>query len=1069
MQRRMSTGRLLTTATTLTVLAGLIAATAGPATAAPTPSPAPPSALSAAVNAADAAAAAGLDALAKGPDETYERKAVTPWVGGLYSVAYERSYRGLPVVGGDAVVLADGQGKVRGLQSAAPGPVGGSVTPQISAERAEQTARTELAVVKSVESNRLVVRVKDGNGGRLAWETVLNGSKGAAPSRLHVFVDAASGEVIDSYDDVHAGTVNSKWNGPAPVTISTTGSGGSYSLRDPNRPGLTCSDYSTGQVFSKSSDSWGTGSPTSKETGCGDAMFAAQKEWDMLRDWLGRNGHNGNGGSWPVKVGLNDVNAYWDGSSISIGHSQANEWIASIDVVGHEFGHGIDQYTPGGANNEAGLGESTGDIMGALTEAYANEPAPYDNPDYLVGEMINLVGSGPIRNMYNPSQVGNNPNCYSSSIPNTEEHAAAGPLNHWFYLLAEGSNPGGGKPTSPTCNNSTVTGIGIKDAGRVFYGGMLLKTSGMTYKRYRTATLTAAKNLDPSCTFFTRAKAAWDAISVPAQSGDPSCTPSGTNDFSLSLGPASGSVQPGASTTATVGTALTSGTAQSVNLSVSGAPAGVTATVSPSSVQTGSSATLTLAASASAPAGSYVITVTGTAGAATHTAQYTLTVGGGGTPGGPAPDIDVAKVQAHLSQLNGIANQNGGNRRAGTAGHSQSVAYIKGKLQAAGYTVSEQTCTSCTYQSNNLIADWPGGPSDQVTMFGAHLDSVGAGPGINDNGSGSATLLENALVLAQQNPTLTRHVRFAWWTGEEQGLQGSQFYVGQLGSSQRSAIKAYYNFDMVGSPNAGYFINNISSSASAPMKAYWDSLNLQPEENVEGQGRSDDYSFQQAGIPTSGYAAGASDTKSSSQAAKWGGQAGRSYDSCYHQSCDTTGNIDATVLNRSADGVAYTIWKTSVGGTTPTNDFSLSVNPGSATVKPGESASATVATATTSGSAQTVNLSASGAPAGVTVSFSPSSVQSGGSATVTVATSASTAAGTYSITLTGAGSATHSTTFSLVVGNGNPDPSGTWTAGTTYKAGDTVTYNGVTYVCVQGHTAQVGWEPPIVPALWQPV
>ncbi|MFF0410714.1 M28 family peptidase [Kitasatospora sp. NPDC004745] len=1066
MQRRVSTGRLLTTATTLTVLAGMIAATAGPATAAPTPSPAPPSALAAAVNAADAAAAAGLDALAKGPDETYERRSVTPWLGGLYSVAYERSYRGLPVVGGDAVVLADGQGKVRGLQSAASGPVGGSVTPQVSAAKAEKTARTRLAAVDKVDSRRLVVRVKDGSGGRLAWETVLTGRTESAPSRLHVFVDAASGEVIDSYDDVRAGTVNSKWNGPSPVTISTTGSGGSYSLRDPNRPGLTCSDYSTGQVFSKSSDSWGTGNPTSKETGCGDAMFAAQKEWDMLRDWLGRNGHDGNGGSWPVKVGLNDVNAYWDGSSISIGHSQANEWIAAIDVVGHEFGHGIDQYTPGGANNENGLGEGTGDIFGALTEAYANEPSPYDNPDYTVGEMINLVGNGPIRNMYNPSLVSNNPNCYSSSIPSTEVHAAAGPLNHWFYLLAEGSNPGGGKPTSPTCNNSSVTGVGIKDAGRIFYGGMLLKTSGMTYKRYRTATLTAAKNLDPSCTTFNRAKAAWDAVSVPAQSGDPTCTPSGNNDFSLALGPASGSVQPGSSATATISTAVTSGTAQTVNLTASGAPAGVTATVNPSSVQAGSSATLTLSASSSAAPGTYVITVTGTAGAATHTAQYTLTVGGG-TPGGPAPDIDVAKVQAHLTQLNTVANQNGGNRRAGTAGHSQSLAYIKGKLQAAGYTVTEQTCTSCTYQSNNLIADWPGGPTDQVTMFGAHLDSVSAGPGINDNGSGSATLLENALVLAQQNPGLTRHVRFAWWTGEEQGLQGSQSYVGQLSSTQRSAIKAYYNFDMIGSPNAGYFINNIGSAASAPMKAYWDSLNLQPEENVEGQGRSDDYSFQQAGIPTSGYAAGASDTKSSAQAAKWGGTAGRSYDSCYHQSCDTTGNVDATVLNRSADGVAYTIWKTSVSGTTPTNDFSLAVNPSGATVTPGGSATATVSTATTSGSAQTVNLTAAGAPAGVTVSFNPSSVQSGGSATLTVSTASSTAAGTYTITVTGTGSATHTSTFSLVVGTDPGNPGGTWKAGTTYQAGDVVTYNGISYRCIQGHTAQVGWEPPIVPALWQ--
>ncbi|MFJ6135574.1 hypothetical protein [Kitasatospora sp. NPDC092286] len=134
MKRGATAGRLLTAATTLTVLAGTIAATVGPATAAPTP--APPSALAAAVNAADAAAAAGLDALAKGPDETYERTNVTPWVGGLYSVAYERSYKGLPVVGGDAVVLADSQGKVRGLQAAASGRIGGATTARISAQKA---------------------------------------------------------------------------------------------------------------------------------------------------------------------------------------------------------------------------------------------------------------------------------------------------------------------------------------------------------------------------------------------------------------------------------------------------------------------------------------------------------------------------------------------------------------------------------------------------------------------------------------------------------------------------------------------------------------------------------------------------------------------------------------------------------------------------------------------------------------------------------------------------------------------------------------------------------------------
>ncbi|MEU6018178.1 M28 family peptidase [Streptomyces sp. NPDC047515] len=1005
----------MTAGTTLAVLAGMLVVTSGQSASAE-PSPPAPTALAAAVSAADRAAASGLDTLAKGPEERYERQMVTPWVKGMYSVAYQRTYRGLPVVGGDAVVVADSKGRVRGTQSAVSRRINLPTTPTVSAKAAETTSRKKLTTVKRVDSHRLVVRAM-GRTSRLAWETVLTGRTAKAPSHLHVFVDAGTGKVLDSYDDVKAGTGNSQWNGPSPLAIDTTASGSSYSLRDPNRPGLSCADYSTGSVFSKSSDSWGTGNASSKETGCVDVMWAAQHEWNMLKDWLGRNGHDGNGRSWPVKVGLNDVNAYRDGSTVSIGHNNANQWIGAMDVVGHEFGHGIDQYTPGGANNESGLGKATGDIMGALTEAYTNEPAPYDDPDYTVGEKINLVGNGPIRIMYNPGQIGD-PNCYSSSMPNTEEHAAAGPLNHWFYLLAEGSNPGGGKPSSPTCNTSSVTGVGIQSAGKVFYGGMLLKTSGMTYKRYRTATLTAAKNLDSSCVLFDRTKAAWDAISVTAQSGDPTCTSSGNNDFTMSLDPASGSVKPGSSVTAAVRTAVSSGNAQTVNLTASGLPSGVTASFSPSSVQSGASSTMTVSASSNAAPGAYTFTVKGD-GTQSHTVQYTLTVDNGGSnPGGGAPDISVADVQAHLAQLNTIATQNGGNRRASSAGYSASVAYVKGKLQAAGYTVSEQTCTSCTYRGNNLIADWPGGPSDQTVMFGAHLDGVTAGPGINDNGSGSATLLENALALAQRNPTMTKHVRFAWWNGEEQGLRGSQYYVGQLTAAQRGAIKAYYNFDMVASTNAGYFINNVNSAASAPMKEYWDSLNLAPEENVEGQGRSDDYSFQQGGIPTSGCATGAGDTKSSAQAAKWGGTAGRSYDSCYHQSCDTTANINATALDRSADGVAYTAWKTSVGTTAPANDFSVAVKPVSGNVQPGGSVTASVSTATTSGSAQTVNLSASGAPSGVTVSFSPASVQSGASSTMTVLAGNGTAPGTYTLTVTGTGTATHATTYSLVVGGG---------------------------------------------------
>ncbi|MFD4371047.1 M20/M25/M40 family metallo-hydrolase [Streptomyces sp. NPDC058486] len=1050
-------------AVTLGVVAPVSVA-AAPGTAPPTSTPGP-SPAAAAVAAADRAAHSGLDALAKGADERYDRRQVIPWTEDLYAVAYERVYKGLPVVGGDAVVLADGEGTVRSVQSATTARISLPTTARIKAPRAAAISRARLATVEKVDTPRLVVRVEDDHA-TLAWETVLTGrTKADAPSRLHVFVDARSGKVVDSYDDVRAGTGHSEWNGPSPLTIDTSRSGSQYVLRDTTRPGLQCSDYNAG-LFTKSTDTWGTGNASSRETGCVDVMYAAQKQSDMLKDWLGRNGHNGNGGSWPTRVGLNQLNAYWDGSTVTIGHNSANKWIAGMDVVAHEYGHGLDSNTPGGANNESGLGEATGDIMGALTEAYTNQPAGYDTPDYTVGEMIDLQGRGPIRNMYNPGALGH-PACYSASIPSTEEHAAAGPLNHWFYLLAEGSAPGGGKPSSSTCDGSSITGAGIRNAGKIFYGGMLLKTSGMTYKRYRTATLTAAKNLDASCGLFETTRAAWNAISVPAQPADPTCTASQT-DFSLALSPGSGEVQAGSSVRTNVTTSTVSGGAQQIALTASGAPAGVSVSFSPATVTSGDSAAMTVSVSTGTPAGTHVITVTGRSGGKTHTAQYTLRVGGGGTPTTP-PDVDVAAVQAHLSQLYSIAQRNGGNRRATGTGYRESLSYVKGRLQAAGYTVTEQTCTSgCTAGAgNNLIAEWPKGDANNVYLFGAHLDGVASGPGMNDNGSGSAALLEAALSLARTDPTMKNRVRFAWWTDEEQGLNGSDFYARTLSSAERARIRAYYNFDMVASTNGGYFVNNLNSAAAAPMKAYWDSLGLAPQENVEGQGRSDDYSFQQIGIPTSGYATGASATKSSSEAAKWGGTAGRSYDPCYHSACDTTGNIDATALNRSADGIAYTIWKTAVGETsTPVNDFSLSAAPSAGTVEPGSSATVTVSTTTTSGDAQNVRLSAGGTPTGVTVSFSPSSVTSGQSSTATVQVAAGSAAGTYTLVLTGTGDVTHTTTYTLTVSGGGGGET-TWRLGATYAAGDVVTYDGVRYRCLQGHTAYPGWDPPNVPALWQ--
>lgn len=469
-----------------------------------------------------AADRAGM-ALAQGPDESFHRSATVIGAAGLFYSSYQRSYRGLDVVGGDAVIVTDGKGNVHDRITADTARIAVDTRPALTADAATDIAGKQLPTVDK-SSRRLAVLA--GENPALVYEVTLDGKAADdVPSRLHVLVDAKSGAVLDRWDEVKAGTGNSYYNGN-PVTFSTQKSGNTYSTVDPTRNGLRCGRTSNQQPFTGPDDNWGNGSGTDMETACVDALYAAQQEWDMLKAWLGRNGIDGNGRGFPTLVGLSAVNAYWNGSSASFGRSQdGRRQVVPMDVVGHELGHGIFQFTPGGSsgggNEKGGLNESTGDIFGALTEHYANNPN--DPPDYEVGEEVNLVGNGPIRSMYQPSRL-NHPNCYSSSIPNTEVHAAAGPQNHWFYLLAEGSNPGGGKPNSPTCDNSTVTGIGIQKAGQVFYNGLLRKTSTWTHARARVATLQAAKAIfTTGCTEFNATKAAWTAVSVPAQSGEPSC------------------------------------------------------------------------------------------------------------------------------------------------------------------------------------------------------------------------------------------------------------------------------------------------------------------------------------------------------------------------------------------------------------------------------------------------------------------------------------------------------------------------------------------------------------------
>ncbi|MEV7190340.1 M28 family metallopeptidase [Streptomyces sp. NPDC093510] len=285
-----------------------------------------------------------------------------------------------------------------------------------------------------------------------------------------------------------------------------------------------------------------------------------------------------------------------------------------------------------------------------------------------------------------------------------------------------------------------------------------------------------------------------------------------------------------------------------------------------------------------------------------------------------APDIPLANVKAHLSQFQSIASANGGNRAHGRPGYKASLDYVKAKLDAAGFTTRIQQFTASGGTGYNLIADWPGGDANQVLMAGAHLDSVSSGPGINDNGSGSAGVLETALAVSRAQLKPTKHLRFAWWGAEELGMVGSRYYVNNLPAADRSKVSGYLNFDMIGSPNPGYFVYDDDPTIEKTFKDFYAGLNVPTEIETDGDGRSDHAPFKNVGIPVGGLFTGAERAKSSAQAQKWGGTAGQAFDRCYHSSCDTTSNINDTALDRNSDAVAHAVWTLGAGTTVPPGD-----------------------------------------------------------------------------------------------------------------------------------------------------
>ncbi|RBY86763.1 aminopeptidase [Blastococcus sp. TBT05-19] len=216
----------------------------------------------------------------------------------------------------------------------------------------------------------------------------------------------------------------------------------------------------------------------------------------------------------------------------------------------------------------------------------------------------------------------------------------------------------------------------------------------------------------------------------------------------------------------------------------------------------------------------------------------------------------------------------------------------------------------------NVIAELPGENVDNVVMAGAHLDSVTEGPGINDNGSGSAALLETALLMAKSKTPNT--LRFGWWAAEEEGLVGSTDYVTGLAPEERERIALYMNYDMVGSPNyylgvydanestfpAPVVVPEGSEAIEAVYEGYYTKVG-QPYDDSEYSGRSDYQAFIENGIPSGGLFTGAEVRKTPEQQEIWGGTAGEQFDPCYHEACDDITNYDAGALEVNSDLIAY--------------------------------------------------------------------------------------------------------------------------------------------------------------------
>jgi len=421
---------------------------------------------------------------------------------------YDRTWKGLQVIGGDVLVDLGRAGAVTGVtynnnrKDIAPA----VATARIGSATALRTGGARSLAAPGTEHSTATTVVWAQSGApRLAYDVLTTGTlPDQTPSRLHTIVDASTGAVISSYDEIETGTGNSQYSGT--VQIGTTKKNGTWLLQDARgnyTTTLNGGQVGNGTLLTDLDNVWGTGAPTDPATAAVDAQYGAETTYDFYSTVLGRAGiwDNGTGARSRVHFGTNYDNAFWDGTQMTYGDGwDGRHPLTELDIAAHEMTHGVTEQTANltYSGESGGLNEATSDIFGTAVEFYANNPA--DPGNYLIGEKVDYFGNGaPLRYMDNPAKDGYSANCWSSTLKNLNVHFSSGPLNHWFYLVSEGSGPkdlNGYHYDSPTCDGSTVTGIGRDAAEQIWYRTLTTKlTSSATYATARDGAIASAKEL----------------------------------------------------------------------------------------------------------------------------------------------------------------------------------------------------------------------------------------------------------------------------------------------------------------------------------------------------------------------------------------------------------------------------------------------------------------------------------------------------------------------------------------------------------------------------------------------